>query len=123
MLSGAALAAVAIPATYHFFGKIDYPRALASPDSLTPIMDLKERREIGLTYRAQVPDESGERGVAKRLLDKLSTNPGTLTASMDGVIKKDFANGDVVEVKGWILSRTEARQCALLSFTPMPSQQ
>jgi len=30
-------------------------------------------------------------------------------------IKNDFETGNTVIVDGWILSRTEARQCALLS--------
>jgi len=35
---------------------------------------------------------------------------------LDQKIKEDFEKGDVVTVKGWILSVTEARQCALFAL-------
>jgi len=35
---------------------------------------------------------------------------------IDQKIKEDFEKGDVVTVKGWILSVTEARQCALFAL-------
>ena len=32
-------------------------------------------------------------------------------------VQADFENGETVVVRGWVLSRTEARQCALFSLT------
>jgi hypothetical protein len=56
-------------------------------------------REIGRSYRAS----SGER------------DPATLRHSIDASpgVQDDFANGRTVIVNGWVLARTEARQCAL----------
>ena len=31
-------------------------------------------------------------------------------------VQNDFIKGDIVVIKGWVLSVTEARQCALLSL-------
>jgi hypothetical protein len=38
-------------------------------------------------------------------------------ASIDKKKKEDFAKSNTVIVKGWVLSRTEARQCALYTLT------
>ncbi len=122
LLSGGTLAAVAIPVANYFFGKVDYPRVLALPVSLTPIMDLKELKELGLAYRSLMPGESGERTVAKRLMEKFPAEDEAFTTSLESVIKRDFADGETIEVDGWILSRTEARQCALFSFSPTSSR-
>lgn len=32
------------------------------------------------------------------------------------IIKNDYSNGDVINLQGWVLSRTELRLCALLSL-------
>ncbi len=36
---------------------------------------------------------------------------------MSEKVQADFDNGETVVVRGWVLSRTEARQCALFSLT------
>jgi hypothetical protein len=41
---------------------------------------------------------------------------------LDDLVQKnaraDFVQGNLVQLEGWVLSRTEARQCALLSLLP-----
>ena len=69
-------------------------------------------REIGCAYRDQVPAEStadsldaalwGERRVARPCIEDR--------------VRADFVEGRLVVVRGWILSVTEARQCALFSL-------
>ncbi len=39
------------------------------------------------------------------------------TKKIDERIRRDFAESRVVTPAGWVLSRTEARQCALYSLT------
>jgi hypothetical protein len=117
LLSGGMFAAFGIPAYYHFFGKIKYPDSLAHPGSLTPILDLKELKELGTLYRKQAPDESGERALADVLLEELPDDNLEFNTAINDLIKKDFDNGNTTEVNGWILSKTEARQCALLTFS------
>jgi hypothetical protein len=118
LLSGGMLTAFAIPVVYHFFGKIKYPGSMAHPNSLTPILDNMELRELGRSYRRQVPDESGERDLSDLLLEDLPEDQSEQNAAVAALVKKDFDEGNTIEVDGWILSRTEARQCALFSFTP-----
>ena len=40
---------------------------------------------------------------------------GMTAAHLAELIRDDFVRGDVVNVEGWILSRTEARLCALFA--------
>src|SRR6266850_5789767 len=116
LLSGGAFAALGIPAYYHFFGKIKYPGSLTHPRSLGVILDLNELKEVGAAYRKQAPDESSERALADVLLEELPDDKLEFDTALDTLISKDFADGDTTQVKGWILSKTEARQCALLTF-------
>jgi hypothetical protein len=118
LLSGGMFAAFGIPAYYHFFGKLKYPGSLAHPQSLTTILDLKELKELGATYRKQVLGESGERALADALLEELPDDNLEFNTALDSLIRKDFDEGNTTEVNGWILSKTEARQCALLTFPP-----
>ena len=38
---------------------------------------------------------------------------GQLRDSLEARIRRDFVRGDIVQLQGWVLSRTEARLCAL----------
>ncbi|MES1215911.1 MAG: hypothetical protein ABUT20_10365 [Bacteroidota bacterium] len=94
------------------------------PQLLSHICDAKTLQEIGTAYRNKFSDESKE----KQLIDLLltdSTNKAVPVTSEDALInslldqkiQKDFESGKTVIVKGWVLSETEARQCALFSLT------
>ena len=91
--------------TYYFFSDVEYDPALADPHALSFIWDGKAINDIGNQYRAAHPDESSQQSLVK-LLKATST---------DETIANDFATGKTVIVDGWILSLTEARQCALAS--------
>lgn len=98
-------------------------KAVAQPKFLTHICDEKMIREIGTTYKQQVPDEAGERKLAKLILKDSSdhsipeaTDPTQLTALLNQQVQHDFETGHTVVVAGWVLSQTEARQCALFSW-------
>jgi len=88
-------------------------------------------REIGYAYRADVPAEStlesldaalrslgmtiqsGHYGQGVRHLRYLTPASGMTS---EECVRADFAAGRVVVVRGWILSVTEARECALFSL-------
>jgi hypothetical protein len=91
---------------YYLFGDVEYDAALADPHSLALIWDTKTISDIGKQYRINNPDESSPRTLVK-LLNTASPNDETIT--------NDFAAGKIVIVDGWMLSQTEARQCALAS--------
>jgi hypothetical protein len=80
--------------------------ALETPDFLAHFCDTPTLRQLGAAYRAQTPTESSQETLIRLL------QPGVTAQN----IKADYAKGDIVTLKGWVLSRTEARQCALFSL-------
>lgn len=79
---------------------------------------------IGRTYLRQYPAEAEVRHLASEIerdLDCLGCRlPRADEASLrDAVrerVRRDFAEGVVVSVDGWVLSRTEARLCAIAAL-------
>jgi hypothetical protein len=76
-------------------------------------------REIGEQYRAAKPTEN----TVAALRDGISSSrhlhfPRLIYPSLAEQIREDFAAGRIVVVSGWVLSETEARQCALHSLSP-----
>jgi hypothetical protein len=68
-------------------------------------------REIGDAYRALVPAESDRSSLETALRAELRAS----SASNEDPVRADFAAGRTIVVRDWVLSRTEARQCALFS--------
>jgi len=93
--------ATAFTACRHRYGALD------QPDFLSHLCDAGTLRNIGTAYRKQTPSEARE----KKLIGLLGKGPSPET------IKNDFTTGNIVIVNGWVLSLTEARQCALYSLT------
>jgi hypothetical protein len=102
---------------------------LARPEALSHICDVAAIGQIGVAYRAQTPLEARQ----DRLTDLLLANLGLpmsgggkkktvgidetrLPNLLDQKIRDDFSGGKIVVIKGWVLSITEARQCALYSL-------
>ena len=90
---------------------------LAKP-ALLEMLGPERVREIGTQYRATVPNEN----TAATLRDAISksghqTFSWSPEGAIEGQIRNDFAAGRTVIVNGWVLSQTEARQCALYSLT------
>lgn len=94
-------------AAYFLFDDVEYDPAIAQPRALSLILDDKGIQAIGEQYRKQVPDESSANTLAKILKGAGS--------DVEDKIANDFKTGNTVIVDGWILSVTEARQCALSS--------
>lgn len=89
-------------------GRRTDPRAkpLETPDFLAHVCDTATIRQLGDAYRAQTPAESTQ----EKLIELLT--PGVSAQK----IQADYANGNIVTIKGWVISLTEARQCALYSL-------
>ena len=90
---------------------------LAKPDFLSRLFNEGTVSDAGSAYLQKAPQEndtnkliqliSGNESMAK------STDQNIIHQYLDQKIKNDFAEGNTVLVKGWVLSITEARQCAL----------
>jgi hypothetical protein len=78
-------------------------------------------RAIGARYREMVPAERTAESLAAAIDDSrpLSSRlPWATRPTVAEMVRTDFARGRTVVVDGWILSATEARQCALYSLRP-----
>lgn len=113
LITAAGLTAISIPLAYTYLIKSEYDSLLAQPKSLSLIWDNQTISDIGNRYRSQVPRENKERALVKQLLAEADSR--NLSLSLEGKIKRDFETGNTIMVDGWILSITEARQCALSS--------
>ena len=71
-------------------------------------------REIGKAYRRLVPDEPDWPTLQAALRSRLRA----ASVSGEDPVRADFAAGRVIVIRDWMLSLTEARQCALFSLLP-----
>ena len=111
-LSGAA---IAWPGC-NYFGAVDYDPVLAVPQTLLTIWDQDTAIDIGGKYLSQFPEEGNKRKLVRLLRENLVSDDNDVSTALSEVIEKDFLENRMVTVDGWILSRTEARQCALFSL-------
>lgn len=119
-LSAASVASLYIPATgcsnrYKLANK-----TVAQPQFLAHICEEKTIKEIGTSYKRQVPAEESAQKLASLILTDNSghaipetTDNNKLQAMLNEKITHEFESGRTVMVNGWVLSQTEARQCAL----------
>ncbi len=93
---------------------------LQQPLFLAEMFDRETLRRIGVAYRNSHPEEDGVAqltnllGAAARTDSQSSA--GRQSRQLQLQVDDDFTNGRITMVDGWILSLTEARQCALLSL-------
>jgi hypothetical protein len=91
---------------------LDHPEIL---DALGP----SATRAIGLRYRELTPSERDAASLRAGIAGSGSWWSGLDGRSHDGLarrVRADFERGRTVTVLGWVLSVTEARQCALYSL-------
>ncbi|HVS98177.1 MAG TPA: hypothetical protein VHE54_16890 [Puia sp.] len=93
--------------------------ALSRPLFLGQVCDAKTIGEIGAAYRTANPEESHRNRLIGLLLKDMpaAQDDHRLARLVDARVRSDFATDNIVTVKGWVLSRTEARQCALYSIS------
>lgn len=115
LLTGLGISAIALPTWYYKYRDLKYNQLLAEPELLSHIWDGNTISEIGETYREQFSDENSERQLVTLLSNHVLTDLATITELLRKRIKNDYKTGNTVIIDGWILSKTEARQCALSS--------
>lgn len=87
---------------------------LASPDSLKLLNGQIAIEDIGYAYRTKYAHED-DLGILKEKL-RQSLGREVTKESVSHRVALDFEVGQVVQLNGWVLSVTEARQCALHSI-------
>ena len=111
LLASAGVVAVSIPVVNHFFYAIpDYDKKLNIPQLLSMIWDEKNILAIGAKYRAKFPEENSKRALARALF---ANSDNQSHSKLEEMTRDDFFEGRTVIIDGWVLSKTEARQCAL----------
>ena len=76
-------------------------------------------RAVGTRYRATHPDERDAPSIREAILASRPWRArlaGRGTPTIPDLVRDDFERGRTVVVNGWLLSATEARQCALFSI-------
>ena len=109
--------ALLIPITGCSGSNSDLNSILTLPVSLSYIIDEVSIREIGKLYLIKKWTETKEKHIKKLLLEDIdisnsSSDFSSLASKLEQKIKKDFESNRIVEIDGWILSETEAQQCA-----------
>lgn len=93
-------------------------RALAQPE-LLEALGAGRVRAIGTQYRSVTPTEQNADALRAAILAsrpmRVRLLPGA-SAPIASLIHDDFEQSRTVILNGWILSVTEARQCALFSL-------
>lgn len=111
LLAASGVVAVSIPVVHYFFYDVpDYDKKFSLPQLLSLILDEESVMAIGAKYNEKFPGESSERALARALF------PDSENQSYDKLeemTQADFSQGKMVVIDGWVLSKTEARQCAL----------
>jgi hypothetical protein len=119
LLSGGILAAAGISWTL-------WPKHAENISEVTPLVlsqlcDEQDLLKIGEAYRKMVPDEDDASALSKYLRvngNEKSANQDArqLAIALEEKSRSEFESGKTVILDGWVLSVTEARQCAAYSI-------
>ncbi len=104
--TGLAAACFAAPAVWAA------PSPYARPGLLALLQDDEQVRRIGRRYIEQHPAEAHTNTLEQRLTQTLRGS-----RDIESCIRNEFARRETVQLNGWILSRSEARQCALFALS------
>ena len=119
----AVAATVAVPIIGYRHKHLLSDDPLMRPNVLAHFCDGDTIRDIGVKYRTRVPAENKKQKLVDLLLTKNTgekveiSNYKKVSELLDNKIQKEFKEGKIVIEDGWVLSETEARQCALFSFS------
>jgi len=96
------------------------PERAATGSLLCSVRARASARIIGAAYLATHPDEADpallRRAIAADLAPAAQRDQAELDRALAHRVRADFLEQRTVKVDGWVLSRTEARLCALCRF-------
>ncbi|MDC6350982.1 hypothetical protein PP178_05415 [Zeaxanthinibacter sp. PT1] len=121
LVGAAGVAALTVPTWFYFKGS-SYDPSLGRATVLCRIWeDGPEIQQIGKCYRELYPDEDRKRKLLKLLTGDKPEDEKALALAMEQQVQEDYRENRIVLIDGWMLSVTEARQCALFSIdNPIP---
>ena len=116
---------VALPFLLNACAKEDprFEKSLSFPIVLGQLCDSATLHQIGLRYRDEHREEDNKKKLRRLILQDYNgmarvekNDPAAVLNHLSGKMEDDFRAGRVIKIDGWILSVTEARQCALFSI-------
>lgn len=121
-ISAIATAAIALPIVKYGCQTDKKSNSLDYPATLDQFCDEQEVIAIGNFYRKLKPDENSRERLEELLLTdnagkQIDSNYPSISKYLDQKISWDFLEKKTVIANGWVISVTEARQCALFSMT------
>ncbi len=124
LASSVTAVAVAVPWAYTRYEHSKWKREpLMHPLVLSYFCDEETIRKIGKAYRKAVPSEDSHEKLSTLLLDEARKADPVISLNavddrqLNMLAEEDFKSQNLLILNGWVLSLTEARQCALLSLS------
>jgi len=124
IISAVAVAAISVPVAIKFSHRRKVRnKPLEQPRILGNFCSEKDIQEIGNDYRKENPNESQKQQLIDLLLEndagkKISASDNSRVSDwLDQKTEEEFKSDKSIVVAGWVISVTEARQCALYSLT------
>ncbi|HLA60208.1 MAG TPA: hypothetical protein VK622_15645 [Puia sp.] len=96
---------------------------LLYPFILSNILDEESLRVIGNSYRVKRPDENSKEKLLNAItrgmpiIQNKTNDRANQAMEIEQHVEMEFKSDKLVVIKGWVISETEARQCALLSLS------
>lgn len=97
---------------------------LSGSERLAALLDDESARVVGREYLRAFPAEASRGVLTARVAEQLPGGSRVLATASDGGLRElllrataaDFGDLRTVELRGWVLARTEARLCALAAL-------
>jgi hypothetical protein len=86
------------------------------PEDLAAICSKEQLLELGNEYR-ELSGENNRDTIIGLITKNFSGNLEDQKKYLSALVSDDFRTNQTVLLNGWLLSRTEARQCALLTLS------
>ena len=106
---------ISLVAIWYYKLKSATDRDLRHPIYLTEICDRNTLIKIGNTYQ-ELTNENNKKYLEELLLKDAEIHNSEIKTGLKSKVMEDFNTGNTILIDGWLLSITEARQCALLSI-------
>ena len=95
-------------------------QAMAQLNFLSRLFDEQTIKKTGTSYLQKIPAEKSHHKLVQLLANNSpiagSSDEKAIHQYLEEQVKMDFEAGKTVMINGWVLSVTEARQCALFSL-------
>jgi len=115
-LSSVGVATLVIPTWYCTTRTGESGHLLPFSSQLSAIWSAETISGIGHLYMEKYQDEQDENILITRIMEGISGQGENHEELINQKIQRDYIKENIVVIDGWLLSHTEARQCALYSF-------